>query len=60
MGPAQILHIAMHQYGMLEKAGRYYARAVASKDDAAKKQFAFDEAIAVAEARSTSGARRVS
>ena len=34
---------------MLEKAGRDYARAVASKDDAAKKQFACDEAIAVAE-----------
>ena len=50
MGPAQILHKAMHQYGMLEKAGRDYARASASKDDEAKRQFACDEAIAVAEA----------
>ena len=50
IGPAQLLHRAMEQYGILERAARDYAGAVDGADEDAQKRAVCEEAEAVAAA----------
>ena len=51
IGPAQLLHLAMEKYGVLEQCGREYERAQSKGEgDEEKTRIAQDEAVAVAEA----------
>ena len=50
VGPAQLLHVAMEKYGILQQCGAEYDRAMKSDDSDALKRIACEEAEAVAAA----------
>ena len=50
LGPAQLVHVAMEQYGLLQKCQREYMQADSVGDDEDKKRLIREEAVAVANA----------